>query len=143
MSQGVKLRMMSWNCRGLHKIEKIKQVMNILRDSSSKIIFLQETHTISEHNIKIRRRWQGSVYAASFNSQARGVMTLIHSSVPFQVLNVIEDKLGRYLILQGSLLKTSLNLVNVYGPNVDDPNFFTDLFLTLSSLPGEYLIAGD
>lgn len=143
MSQSVKLKLMSWNCRGLQKIKKIKQVMNKLRDSGSKIIFLQETHTVREHYIKISRRWQGSVYAASFNSQARGVMTLIHSSVPFQVSNTIEDKFGRYLILQGSLLEISMNLVNVYGPNVDDPNFFTDLFLTLSSLPGVYLIAGD
>lgn len=116
--------------------------MNRLKDLDASVIFLQETHT-SENHVKISRRWKGTVYAASFNSQARGVMTLIHSSVPFQVLNTIQDKFGRYLIIQGLLLSTNLNLVNVYGPNKDDPKFFTDLFLTLSSLPGAYIIAGD
>lgn len=142
MSQRVELKCISWNCRGLQK-KKIKQVMNKLRDMDSKIVFLQETHTLKEDNVKISRRWQGDIYAASFTSQARGVMTLIHNSVPFQVSEVIKDKYGRYLIIQGSLLSVNLNLVNIYGPNADEPSFFTNLFLTLASLPGEYIIAGD
>lgn len=70
-------------------------------------------------------------------------MTLINQSVPFQVSNVIEDKFGRYLIVQGSLLSINLNLVNIYVPNTDEPSFFTNVFLKLASLPGEYIIAGD
>ena len=98
--------------------------MNKLRDMDSKIVFLQEAHTLKEDNVRISRRWQGNVYAASFTSQARGVMTLIHNSVPFQVSDVIKDKYGRYLIIQGSLLSVNLNLVNIYGPNADEPSFF-------------------
>lgn len=140
MSQGVELKCTSWNCRGL---QKIKQVMNKLKETDSKLVFLQETHTLSNENIRISRRWQGSIYAASFTSQARGVITLIHKSVPFQVTNVIKDTFGRYLIIQGSLLSVNLNLVNIYGPNTDEPGFFTNLFLMLASLPGEYIIAVD
>ncbi len=121
--------------------KKIKQIMNKLKEIDSKIVFLQETHTLSNENTRISRRWQGSIYAASFTSQARGVMTLIHKSVPFQVTNVTKDKFGRYLIIQGSLLSVTLNLVNIYGPNTDEPDFFTNLFLMLASLTGEY--AGD
>lgn len=106
-------------------------------------MFLQETHTLNEDNIKVARRWKGNIYATSFTSQARGVMTLIHESVSFRVCNIIGDKFGRYLIIHGSLLSLDLNLVNVYGPNSDEPRFFTDLFLTFASLTGEYIIAGD
>ncbi len=70
-------------------------------------------------------------------------MTLIHGTVPFQVKQVLKDKLGRYLIIQGSLLSENLNLVNLYGPNTDDPKYFVDLFLTLSTLAGLFVIAGD
>lgn len=70
-------------------------------------------------------------------------MILIHKTVPFQVKNVIGDKLGRYLIIQGSLLSENINLVNLYGPNIDDHGFFVNLFLTLSSLTGHHIIAGD
>ena len=47
------------------------------------------------------------------------------------------------LIIQGTLLTESLNLVNVYGPNVDDANFYVDLFLTLSASGGSYIIGKD
>lgn len=83
--------------------------MNKLRDMDSKIVFLQETPTLGEDNIRIGRRWQGNIYAASFPSQARGVM--IQKSVPFQASKVTEY--GRYLIIQGSLLSVKLNLVNM------------------------------
>lgn len=117
--------------------------MNKIKDIDSKIVFLQETHLLEEDNKKIKRRWQGSVYSASFSSRARGVMTLVHKSVPLQVKNVIKDRLGKYLIIQGTLLMENLNLVNVYGPNIDYAIFYVDLFLTLSALGGYFIIGGD
>lgn len=36
-----------------------------------------------------------------------------------------------------------LVLLNIYALNIDDPNFFQNLFLTLSTLPGSCVIAGD
>lgn len=61
------------------------------------------------------------MFAASFTLHARGVMTLTHNSVPFQVTNGIKDKFGRYLI---------------------DCTLFTEN-LNLNSLPEQYVIAGD
>lgn len=143
MSKGVNINFVSWNCRGLQQIRKIKQVMNKLKDMDSKIVFLQETHLPEEGNIKIQRRWQGTLFTASCSSKARGVMILVHKTVPFSVKNVIKDKMGRYLIVQGSLLLENLNLINIYGPNTDDSNFFAELFLTLSTLKGQHIMAGD
>lgn len=126
--------------QGFATSSKMKQVMNKLKEMDAKIVLLQETHLIDD-NIRVKRRWRGTVYSASFTSQARGVMTLIHESVSFQI-KIIKDKRGRYLILQGSLLSETLS-INVYGPNVDDSTFYSDLFLTLSTLPGFHVIAGD
>lgn len=92
---------------------------------------------------KMKKRWQGQVYSASYSSHARGVLILIHKTIPFQVVNSIIDPKGRYIILQGILVYEKLNLVNVYGPNEDDPAFFDNLFLTLSTLPGNSIIGGD
>lgn len=143
MSNEVRLKFTSWNCRGLQKLEKVKQVIHRLKIMHSKIVFLQETHLLRKENSKIRKRWQGQVFSASFSTHARGVMTLIHKSVPFHTQSVVEDKAGRYLIVQGRLLSESLNLVNLYAPNEDDPKFFNDLFLTLSTLNGNNIVAGD
>ena len=42
--------------QGLHKLKKIRQVMNKLKDMDSKIVFLQETHILDEEGTKIWQR---------------------------------------------------------------------------------------
>lgn len=74
MSQAVNLNFVSWNCRGLQQLRKIKQVMNKIKEA---------------FDTKVRRKWQGSEYTDAFSSRARGVMILIHKAIPFQVKNVI------------------------------------------------------
>lgn len=133
----------SWNCRGLHKVIKIKQVMNRIKQLKAKIVFLQETHLLANETAKIKHRWPGRVLSASYSTNSRGVMILIHKSIPLQIEGVIDDSNGRFLIIQGRLLSTQVNLINIYGPNNDDVNFFNDLFLRITALPGKYIIAGD
>lgn len=97
----------------------------------------------SEDVIKVRRRWPGPAFSASFSSHSPGVLTLKHNSVPFHLISVDEDRLGRYLIIQCEILSVRLNLVNVYGPNEDNPSFFKHLFLSLATLPGNLIMGGD
>ncbi len=89
----------SWNCRGLHTLSKIKQVMSRLKQQS-KIVFLQETHVMPKYLCRIQNRWPGQVFAASISSQER-VITMIHKSIPFQMDGIIQDPSGRYLIVSG------------------------------------------
>lgn len=117
--------------------------MNRIKHFNSKIIFLQETHlTISDIKI-IRSRWPGQVVYATFNNYARGVLILIHKTIPFQTIRIIQDTAGRYVVVHGKILSCTLNLVSVYGPNEDNPTFFKDLFLTLATLHGLFIIGGD
>lgn len=78
------------------------------------------------------------MYSASYASNARVVITLIHKSIQFKVIKTIPDKAGRYLILQGLLTDMNINLVNLYGPNSDYPKFFEDLFLLLAQMSGHF-----
>lgn len=78
----------SWNVRGLKKIVKLKQVLNRIRQMKAKIVFLQETHLVPEDVVTVRKRWPGQVFSASFNSYSRGVLVLIHKSIPLQIREV-------------------------------------------------------
>lgn len=133
------LQFTSWNVRGLNKLLKLKQVMNRIKQLKAKIIFLQETHLTPEDVVRVRR-WPGRVFSASFSSHSRGVITLIHNSVPFRLINVVEDQFGRCSIIQCEILSIRLNLVNLYGPNDDNPSFFRNLFLSLADMPGSFII---
>ena len=143
MSSNVNLKITSWNVRGVGKLAKMKQVLSRVKQLKSSVVYLQETHLLSDEVIKIKRRWSGQVISASCLSHTRGVMILIHKSVPFKVDNVIRDIGGRYLIVQGTLINEKINMINIYAPNDDNPEFFENLFLLISSLPGKALIAGD
>ena len=101
-------------------------------------------HLTPEDVVKVRRRWPGRVFSASSSSHSRGVITLIHNSLPFHLIDVDEDRYGRYLIIQCEILSVRLNLVNLYGPNVDNPSFFRNLFFfSLADLSGCFIIGGD
>lgn len=133
----------SWNCRGLRKLTKIKQVIGRIKQLKAKIVFLQETHTLDHEITKIRRRWPGQVLSSAYYSNSRGVITMIHKSIPLRIDKITKDPKGRFLIVQGNILSTRINLVNVYGPNDDNPDFYNDLFLRISTMPGKHIVAGD
>lgn len=134
---------MSWNVRGLNKITKLKQVLYRVKHSNAKIVLLQETHLMPDSIPKIQKRWKGQVINASYSTHSRGVILLVHKSIPFEIISTTVDPLGRYVVVQGSLLSEKVNIVNIYGPNYDSPSFFNNLFLTLSSLQGQFIIGGD
>uniref|UniRef100_A0AAX7T371 exodeoxyribonuclease III n=1 Tax=Astatotilapia calliptera TaxID=8154 RepID=A0AAX7T371_ASTCA len=62
---------------------------------------------------------------------------------PCVLKKTILDPAGRFIILQCSVLNQDLILVNVYGPNIDDSNFYNNLFLSITDLHGEIIVGGD
>lgn len=143
MPNRAEVRISSWNVRGLNKMVKLKQVLGRIKQLKSGIIFLQETHLAKKDIDRVRVRWPGQVFSACFTSQARGVMILIHKSIPFMLKDKYVDQSGRFLILNGTIFSTQINFVNVYAPNGDNPSFYQNVFLSLSTCPGYYIVGGD
>lgn len=69
-------------------------------------------------------------------------MILIHNSIPFQLKNKYIDPSGRYLILNGSMLSTEINIIKIYAPNGNNTAFYQNIFLSLSSYSGQYINNG-
>ena len=88
------------------------------------IIFLQQTHLKNDSHARLRCRWIQHIYHSKFSVKARGTAILICSGVPFKHLSTIVDRDRRYVIVVGEIHSTPITLLNVYGPNNDDPEFF-------------------
>ena len=73
MSNFMEVKVTSWNCSGLGKLTKVKQVLSRVKEKRSNIVFLQESHMMQCDVSKITKRWQGQVFSASYSSHARGV----------------------------------------------------------------------
>lgn len=138
-----KLNLVSYNVHGLNHPIKRKKILNQLKKSHCSIALLQETHLSNSEHLKLRRDWVGLVYGAS-HGKKRGVAILINRTLAFSVENVVQDKLGRFVMVVGSVGECVMSILNVYAPNEHDPNFFKDLANTITdNSKGMLIVAGD
>lgn len=74
------------------KVAKVKQVMNIVKQYHPILVFLQKTYLLSSETGCLKKRWPGQVITCSFSSYARGIVVLVHKSVPLRIQR--QDRFG-------------------------------------------------
>lgn len=121
------LKVLTLNCQGLGDKNKRKDVFNNLKSKNCNIYMLQDTHFTKEDENIIKTQWGYEVFFSSFKSNARGVATLVNNNCEFKSLNVIQDDSGNYLILDVEIEDIPFILINIYGPNNDRPQFYSEL----------------
>lgn len=139
---GPETRLLSWNVRGLNHPVKRNRVFTHITKLTSEVVYLQETHLLNKDHLKLRTAGFTQIYHSNFNSKSRGVAILIHRKVQFIEEAIVKDKNGRYVIVQGKLFNTPVVLANIYTPNWDNVQFFSDLFSLLPNLDTHNLILG-
>lgn len=75
--------------------------------------------------------------------KARGVALLINKHLNFKLNSVEKDKNGRFLFVDCEINRNKISLVNIYGPNYDDPLFFNNLIMKLATVGGQCVVGGD
>ena len=88
----------------------------------------------------VKAEWGYDAYFSSFNSSSRGVMILLNNNFEHKVEKVISDVNGNYLILDINIEGISFILVNIYGPNEDEPKIYSELRKKYKSLNNERII---
>ncbi len=101
MSKVRVLRICTWNIRGIHNPVKRRKILTFLKRENIKIALLQETHLSDVEHLNLQQGVFGQIYFSSFTSRSRGVAILIKHNLPFNVLNCIKDRAGRYVIIEG------------------------------------------
>ena len=138
------IQICSLNVRGLADDTKRTEVFYWLRAQDSDVILLQETHSTLLKEKIWRAQWGGEVIFSHGESNARGVCMLFKNKCNFQIHSTTVDPNGRYIIVDITLYDKRLTLVNVYGPNNDNPDFYIELFNLVEGFPNDHrIIAGD
>lgn len=122
--KGEAITLASWNVRGLGHVIKRSRVFAHLKSLKADIIFLQETHLSVTHQCRLRTNWISQVYQAPFNAKAKGVAILFCKNVLFRLSSMVADPQGRYIMVSGHINSLPITLLNIYGPNFDDSDFF-------------------
>lgn len=136
--------MASFNVNGMRNDNKRREIFNYLKHFNSHIILLQETHSVLEDERVWNNEWGNKIIFNHGTSNARGVAVLIDRNCPVRVETFRTDLEGRYLIIDMKLDSFKFVLVNVYGPNEDNPQFFIKLFENIENRNNNSMImAGD
>lgn len=123
-----KITITSWNVSDLGNNIKCGKVLSYLNSLKSDILFLQETHTIKDNEHNFKPRWISQVYHAPFSSRARGVAILFRDNIPFLLKSKVIDPNGRFILISGQISSFPITLLNIYGPNSDNPAFSVRFF---------------
>ena len=122
-----KIRITSLNCQGLGNYDKRKDVFNFLRQKKYSIYCLQDTHFTEREENYIRAQWGYECFFSSYNSQSRGVAILFNNTFEYKLHKIKTDQQGNKLILDVTISGKRVLLVNIYGPNRDQPSFYEQL----------------
>lgn len=125
-------KLYSLNVKGLNSQLKRNLQRKELKTVRPDVVFLQETHLISQSDFKFLSALYGRIYASSFTKKKAGVAILLSDQCSFVPSDVCIDKLGRYIILHGLWHGQQTTICNLYAPNSRQITFFRKILTKLS-----------
>ena len=138
------LSICSLNCQGLGDFKKRRDVLKYLRTFNYSIVCLQDTHFTKCTERLVQNEWGYKAVFSSFESNSRGVALLFNNNFEFKIHNKYCDQNGNVLIIDLELSTRRVTLVTIYGPNRDDPVFYTSLFENIYKFNNDgIIIVGD
>lgn len=138
------LRIITYNTQGLQGVNKRIDIFEYLKDKKFHVYCLQDTHFTADDEASIRNQWGNNCFFSNFRSNARGVAILFGKDLEYKIHKHIEDDNGNFIILDITIHNQRFSLVNLYGPNNDNPTFFQNIFSLIDELGNtDFIICGD
>lgn len=134
--------MVSYNARGLRQNNKRRRLFSYLHRRNAQIIMVQETHTLPMDEKLWQNEWGGQIIFSHGTHDSCGVFILFKPSFNVNILKWHSHDLGRYIIADIAITDKIVTIVCIYGPNLDNPTFFINLFQTISVFTCDTLIIG-
>lgn len=142
-----KLKLVSWNCRGLGNLNKCDVVRSVLRQSRCDVCMLQETK-LNEYNLNCYSRhlpsfFDKNVAVVHANNSAGGILIAWKRS--YQLLNCWTTRNSCSALLKQTCSGGTILVTNVYGPSTDalKQGFIKELRSILSLVNCAWIIGGD
>lgn len=136
------IKLCTFNTKGLNDKKKRIDVFDWLKKKKIDICFLQETHSTTQVEQIWQQEWGYNAHFSSHTGNSRGVAILIQNTFAYKLVECYTDTEGRFIILRIEINEQHMTLVNVYGPNQDQPIFFENLKLNLERKNDNNLIIG-
>ena len=88
--------------------------------------------------------WNGECLFSNYTSNSRGVAILFGKNFEYKIHQHIRDNEGNFLIVDITAQNQRFTLVNIYGPNNDNPIFFQNIFQYTEEIGNvDFILCGD
>ena len=85
-----------------------------------------------------------SIFMAGLTSNKRGVMVLLNNNFQHDIGRIVTYPNGIFLILEITIQGKKITLVNIYGPNEDRPQFYSNIKQNIEEFGNDRaIICGD
>ena len=86
-------------------------------------------HLESKMEAYVQCEWGYDIYMymSTLLSNRRGILTLINNTFEYDIGQVKKDPNGNFLITKLTICGKKVTLVNIYGPNKDSHQFYTNI----------------
>ena len=139
-----KISIYSQNARGLNCTQKRRDVFQYIRQKNYNIICLQDVHLENKIESYVKNEWGYKFFLAGLTSNERGVMILVNNNFEHDIGRIVADPNGNFLILEITIKGKKITLVNIYGPNEDRPQFYSNLKQNIEEFGNDRaIICGD
>jgi exonuclease III len=135
-----KLKLFTYNTKGLKDQAKRDSVFYWLKKKNLDIICLQEAHCEPDTLDKWKKEWGGKIIASFGTGNSKGTCIMLKENLPISIKDRVIDENGRYVILQAHIEDTTFKIAGYYGPNIDDPSILQSLLKDLDEMEGTHTI---
>ena len=118
----------TFNVNGLNNVSKRKSNFNYIEQKDFDITLLQETYSTAKTAKLWEMEWGGKIEWLLGTNNSRRLAILVKKNRYCKIIKSYTDPSGRYHFLDVKLKGAGITIVNVYGPNTHDPDFFKDVF---------------
>ena len=101
----------------------------ITKEKSFEIILLQETHSTEKVEKLWEMEWRNKIEWLQGTNKSRGLAILLKNNLNYDLIKTYQDPHGRFLFLEIKVKNSCLTIATIYGPNVDDFDFFRNMFV--------------
>jgi exonuclease III len=137
--------LVSINTRGLGDKTKRIDILKRIKEQRTQIACLQDIHIDMKMQNIVRAEWGLDIFFSSYTSNARGVAILLNNNFEYTVHNSKSDSNGNFIAIDLTIENyTRLTLLNLYGPNTDSPEFYTNIKSVITDFENDnIIICGD
>ena len=121
------IKICTLNVKGHNNKVKRINMFKWLEEKKYNICLLQESHLTDTVIEALKHEWDGDIYLSGHHTNKQGITFLIKNNSNIKVSNFKDVIPGRLASLDITIHETQITLINVYGPNLDESNFYKTL----------------